>query len=192
MTRIILASKSPRRIEILREHGFEPEVIPAHIEENLPEEISPEDAVMFLSLKKALWVEAALLAQDAGPEDTLIIASDTIVYKDRIIGKPADREDAYAMLDAIRGDVHQVYSGVALIMAGQNRRRAFFERTDVFCKDISEEELLAYIDTPEPYDKAGGYAIQGTFGKYIDHIEGDYENVVGFPYPRFSEELQLL
>ena len=190
--RIILASKSPRRIEILQEHGFEPEVIPAHIEETLPEGITPEDAVMFLSLKKALWVEARLSEQEDPSEETLIIASDTIVYKDRIIGKPSDREDAYAMLDAIRGDVHQVYSGVALIMAGETRRRAFYERTDVFCRDVPEDELLAYIDTPEPYDKAGGYAIQETFGKYIDHIEGDYENVVGFPYPRFCRELELL
>ena len=182
---VILASQSPRRRAILREHGIDPVTMPADIDEAVPEDMPPREVPMYLALKKALCIEAN------HPElaGALLIASDTIVLKDRILGKPADKAEAYAMIDAIRGTCHQVITGVALVEAGKQNKRVFCDVTEVYCKDLSHEEILAYISTDEPYDKAGGYAIQGIFGRHIHHIQGDYENVVGLPFSKMLEEI---
>lgn len=190
----ILASGSPRRIEIMRSHGIEPIIHPASIEENIPPEKGMCQTVMFLALKKAKAVEAEVLGEAAICEGDapIIIAGDTIVYKDEIMGKPESREDAYRMLTHLKKDYHYVVTGCALVEAGMQNARVFAEITKVFVKDLTEEELNAYLDTDEPYDKAGAYAIQGIFSKHIDHIEGDYDNVVGFPWNRIEKELDLL
>ena len=186
----ILASGSPRRIEIMKKHGISPVVHPAEIDENIPPEHGMCQTVMFLALKKAKAVEAEYLASDG--KASIIIAADTIVYKDEIMGKPEDREDAFRMISSLRNDVHFVVTGCALVEAGMQNARVFAEITKVFVKDFSDEELNAYLDTDEPYDKAGAYAIQGIFSKHIDHIEGDYDNVVGFPWERIEKELAKL
>lgn len=186
----ILASGSPRRIEIMKKHGISPVVHPAEIDENIPPEHGMCQTVMFLALKKAKAVEAEYLASDG--KAPIIIAADTIVYKDEIMGKPEDREDAFRMISSLRSDVHFVVTGCALVEAGMQNARVFAEITKVFVKDFSDEELNAYLDTDEPYDKAGAYAIQGIFSKHIDHIEGDYDNVVGFPWERIEKELAKL
>lgn len=186
----ILASGSPRRIEMMKKHGIFPIVHPAEIDENIPPEHGMCQTVMFLALKKAKAVEAEYLASDG--KAPIIIAADTIVYKDEIMGKPADREDAFRMISSLRNDVHFVVTGCALVEAGMQNARVFAEITKVFVKDFSDEELNAYLDTDEPYDKAGAYAIQGIFSKHIDHIEGEYDNVVGFPWERIEKELTKL
>ena len=186
----ILASGSPRRIEMMKKHGIRPVVHPAEIDENIPPEHGMCQTVMFLALKKEKAVEAEYLASEGKPP--IIIAADTIVYKDEIMGKPEDREDAFRMISALRNDVHFVVTGCALVEAGMQNARVFAEITKVFVKDFSDEELNAYLDTDEPYDKAGAYAIQGIFSKHIDHIEGDYDNVVGFPWERIEKELTKL
>lgn len=186
----ILASGSPRRIEMMKKHGIFPIVHPAEIDENIPPEHGMCQTVMFLALKKAKAVEAEYLASDG--KAPIIIAADTIVYKDEIMGKPEDREDAFRMISSLRNDVHFVVTGCALVEAGMQNARVFAEITKVFVKDFSDEELNAYLDTDEPYDKAGAYAIQGIFSKHIDHIEGDYDNVVGFPWERIEKELTKL
>ena len=208
----ILASASPRRIEMMRSRGIDPIIHHANIEENIPPEHGMCQAVMFLALKKAKAVEDEYLgeakASGAGSDEYLketkascasaagdppiIIAADTIVYKDQIMGKPRDRADAHRMLSSLAGDKHYVVTGCALIEAGMQNARVFAEVTEVFVEALSEEELIAYIDTDEPYDKAGGYAIQGLFAKHIARIEGDYDNVVGFPWSRIEKELELL
>lgn len=190
----ILASGSPRRIEIMRNHGIEPVIHPASIEENIPPEKGMCQTVMFLALKKAKAVEAEILGKDGFREGDapIIIAGDTIVYKDEIMGKPENREDAYRMLAKLKNDYHYVVTGCALVEAGMQNAKVFAEITKVFVKDLTEAELNAYLDTDEPYDKAGAYAIQGIFSKHIDHIEGDYDNVVGFPWSRIEKELELL
>ena len=208
----ILASASPRRIEMMRSRGIDPIIHPANIEENIPPEHGMCQTVMFLALKKAKAVEDEYLgeakATGAGSDEYLketkascasaagdppiIIAADTIVYKDQIMGKPRDRADAHRMLSSLAGDKHYVVTGCALIEAGMQNARVFAEVTEVFVEALSEEELVAYIDTDEPYDKAGGYAIQGLFAKHIARIEGDYDNVVGFPWARIEKELELL
>ena len=186
----ILASGSPRRIEMMKKHETFPIVLPAEIDENIPPEHGMCQTVMFLALKKAKAVEAEYLASDG--KAPIIIAADTIVYKDEIMGKPEDREDAFRMISSLRNDVHFVVTGCALVEAGMQNARVFAEITKVFVKDFSDEELNAYLDTDEPYDKAGAYAIQGIFSKHIDHIEGDYDNVVGFPWERIEKELAKL
>ena len=200
---IILASSSPRRIEMMQDNGITPVIIKPTCEENLPEGITGEDAVMFLSLKKALDVEEKVrsgaengdqkeLMKKCLEEGAYIIAADTIVYKDSIIGKPVDREDAYNILSDLNGKEHYVITGVSIVRSGRPERRTFAETTKVFFKKYTDEELNAYLDTDEPYDKAGAYAIQGLFGKYIDHIEGDLNNVIGFPWDRIVKEFEYL
>lgn len=189
--KIVLASGSPRRIEMIRTRGIEPLVMPADIEENIPKVHGMCETVMFLALKKAQDVSERLSSMPDRPENgSIIIAADTIVYKDgEIMGKPADRDDAYRMLDKLRNDFHYVVTGVALLSYGRQLTRVFAEVTKVYFKDYPDSELKAYLDTDEAYDKAGAYAIQGYFAKHIDHIEGSYENVIGFPWDRIEKEI---
>ncbi len=192
--KIILASGSPRRIAMKKENGYDPIIMPADIEENIPVNDSMTDTVSFLALKKALWVEDIIRETDPSlyQQHPLIIASDTIVYKDGIMGKPKDYDDGMRMLMALKNHVHYVVSGVAMIFAGEEKSKVFYDVTKVYFKDYTSQELDQYLKTDEAYDKAGGYAIQGTFGKYIDRIEGSYSNVVGFPWEKISQELQQI
>lgn len=192
--KIVLASGSPRRIEMMRAHGIQPIVMPAHIEENLPQIHGMCETVMFLALKKAQNVYGQLASMPDNPgKGSIIIAADTIVYKDgEIMGKPADRKDAYRMLDKLRNDYHYVVTGVAMLACGRQLTRVFAEVTKVYFTDYSDLELNLYLDTDEAYDKAGAYAIQGYFSRYTDHIEGSYENVIGFPWERIEKEILKL
>ena len=188
---IVLASGSPRRIEMMRAHGIEPLVMPADIEENIPKVHGMCETVMFLALKKVQDVAGRLSSlADCTEEGSIIVAADTIVYKDgEIMGKPADRADAFRMLDKLRNDFHYVVTGVALLSYGRQLTRVFAEVTKVYFEDYQDSELEAYLDTDEAYDKAGAYAIQGYFAKHIDHIEGSYDNVIGFPWDRIEKEI---
>lgn len=191
MMNIVLASGSPRRIEMMRAHGIEPLVMPADIEENIPKVHGMCETVMFLALKKVQDVAGRLSSlADCTEEGSIIVAADTIVYKDgEIMGKPADRADAFRMLDKLRNDFHYVVTGVALLSYGRQLTRVFAEVTKVYFEDYQDSELEAYLDTDEAYDKAGAYAIQGYFAKHIDHIEGSYDNVIGFPWDRIEKEI---
>lgn len=218
--RIILASGSARRKEIFEAHGFTPVIMPMDVDETLPEDIEPQDAVMYLSLKKGLACKDALLSGEGSDrlgtrEHALIVSADTIVYasdittgKWTIMGKPKDEDDAWRMLRSIASTSHKVMTGVTLISytpasdadtvidadsaSGSHIFRTFYDSTNVYVKPLSDEEIKAYIDSGEPFGKAGGYAIQMAFGKHIDHIEGDYENVVGFPYNHMIKEIESL
>ena len=190
--KIILASASPRRREILEKHGIEPVVMPTDADEFLREGIGMTDAVRILAERKAracytnIRHDKDLLNKY---HDHVIIGSDTIVYKDEIMGKPEDEADAFRMLDSIRGTSHYVVTGVCLIDVSSGDSAVISDTTTVWCKDYSDEDINDYISREEPYDKAGSYAIQGYFGRYIDHIDGDYENVVGLPYHRIKDVL---
>lgn len=188
---IILASKSPRRLDILRSHGYEPIVLPADADETLPDGIDMESAVRILALKKA----RACYEKVSGKEEyagCIIIGADTIVYKDEIMGKPENREDAFRMLDSIRNTFHYVSTGVAMIDVDTGEETVTNDVTKVYCKNYSDQDIEDYLDTDEPYDKAGAYAIQGLFGKHIDHFDGDYENVVGLPFYAIDKFLTLV
>ena len=185
--KLILASASPRRKELLGKIGLEFDIIPAKGEEVITQTL-PWEVVKELSFQKAKEIA------DIQAEECIVIGSDTIVAKDeQIMGKPADEADAFRMLSEISGNVHQVYTGVTLIRTGADPKViTFAEKTDVYLYDMSEEEILAYIATKDPMDKAGAYGIQGDFAIHVKGIEGDYYNVVGLPIGKVYQELKQL
>lgn len=178
--KLILASKSPRRSEILKNAGIDFIVRVADADETIPEETSPEDAVVFLAARKALAVERA--------EDETVLGADTVVVLDgEILGKPKDRDDAFNMIKSLSGRVHSVFTGVCAIGGGISM--TFAEETRVEFYNLTDEEINTYIDTDEPYDKAGAYGIQGLASKFIRGIEGDYFNVVGLPISAIYQKI---
>lgn len=188
--RIILASGSPRRKELLRMISDEFQVIVSECEE-IVTSIIPEEITKELSRQKA----EAVVSGEHDTSDAIIIGADTVVSIGReILGKPKDREDACRMISMLSGKHHQVSTGITMIKTDQNgkivRRKSFVETTLVKVAVLTQEEIGAYINTDEPYDKAGAYGIQGLFGKYIEGIEGDYNNVVGLPVHRLYAELK--
>ncbi|MBQ1384607.1 MAG: septum formation protein Maf [Firmicutes bacterium] len=193
--KVVLASGSPRRLEILEGDGIEPLVLRPGCSEDIHLDLSPAQTVMALALRKGLDAEK-LLAEGKAPFEVpdgpfVIISSDTIVHKDgKIYGKPESSEDAAAMLKSLRNACHQVYSGVFLNIKGTGVRLLFCDKTDVYVNDFTDDWLDAYVHSGEPFDKAGGYAIQGAFGCNIDHIEGAYDNVVGLPLEKIKRMLE--
>jgi len=186
--RYILASKSPRRQELLKRTGIEFEVIPSDMEELITKNV-PSDIVMELAEQKARHVYESL----SDKSDVTVIGSDTIVvYRDEILGKPADKQEAYDMLSMLADRTHQVYTGVSLIVAknGIANIKTFFEKTDVTFYPIYKEDLKRYVESGDPLDKAGAYGIQGDFSIHIKEIHGDYNNVVGLPIGRLYQELK--
>lgn len=189
--KIILASASPRRRELLTQMGLEFDVCPSRKEEVITKE-TPAEAVMELAEQKAAEI-AELAAREQPEEEILVIGADTVVVKDhQILGKPGDEEEAVRMLHRLSGDTHQVYTGVCLIfLAGEERtEKVFYEATDVCFYPMSDQEILDYVRTGDPMDKAGAYGIQGLCGKYIRGIRGDYNNVVGLPIARLYREMK--
>ena len=197
MAQIILASASPRRSELLRQAGLSFIVIPSKGEEVITS-THPADVVEELSLQKAREVADRILSgkEESAKDFEVVIGADTVVAADhRILGKPSGHEEAREMITLLQGNVHQVYTGVTLIVKdaqGGIRTRTFHECTDVDVYPMSGQEVEEYIGTPEPYDKAGAYGIQGSFGVYIRGIRGCYYNVVGLPIARLVHELRDL
>ena len=188
---IVLASASPRRTEILKANGIKAEIIPAEVDESLPEGTKPDIACMYNAMKKALWVRDRL-KEVPGPEDALIIGADTIVYDGRILGKPKDPQDSFDTLSSLRNATHTVMTGVAVADALSHETRVFCERTYVSFGDYSDDEIRAYIATGEPADKAGSYAVQGLWSRHVTSVDGDYYNVIGLPWDRLRTELLSL
>lgn len=191
MEKIVLASGSPRRKELLAKTGLKFSVVVSGGEEKA-ETSDPAETVEKLSLDKASAVADLLQAEK---EPQLIIGADTVVACDgEILGKPSDKEDAFRMLWKLQGQTHQVYTGVTLLLKKKDTWQAhtFSEKTDVQFYPVSRGELLAYLETGEPMDKAGSYGIQGGFGIYVKGICGDYNNVVGLPVGRLVYELKKL
>ncbi len=178
--KIILASKSARRKEILEHLGLNPTVIVSNADENVSENLSPERFVEEVSLRKAEAVKPLC------KEDDLIIASDTVVCCDgKILGKPQDEKEALYMLSLLSGTTHKVTSGLAVIYNGKTVLSN--ETTEVTFRKISESEALSYVRTGESFDKAGGYGVQDKASVFTERINGDYLNVVGLPvYRLFS------
>lgn len=171
--KVILASASPRRKEILGKTGIDFEVQVSDCDENIDEK-QPDKLVMKLSELKARDVAAK-------NSDAIIIGSDTVVaHKGHIMGKPADRAEAISMIKSFAGDIHQVYTGVTIIVPNE-KTYTYNVCTDVHVLPMTDEEIERYVDTGEPMDKAGAYAIQGLFAPFISKIDGDYYNVVGLP-----------
>ena len=175
---IILASGSPRRQELLKQLGIKDfKIIADTAEELLTAGISPEEQVKKLSLQKARNVSSIC------NNDDIIIAADTLVYLDNEpLGKPASQTDAIEMLKRLSGRKHSVFTGVTLLRDGKFISEA--EKTDVYFRDLTENEIIAYAKTGEPMDKAGSYAAQGGAAVFIKRIEGEFFNVMGLPLCR--------
>ena len=201
MSRIILASASPRRKELLEQIGIEFEICPAKGEE-LITKTAPYEVVMELSKQKAEEIASMVLSFNEShkeittPTDVLVIGADTVVaHEGKILGKPKDEEDAKRMLRSLSGNTHSVFTGVTFVLIdkeGRGGEVVFYEKTDVTMHTMSELEIERYVATGEPMDKAGAYGIQGKCAIYIEKIVGDYNNVVGLPISRVYQELKKI
>ena len=191
---LILASASPRRSEILKAHGHNPIVMPADVDETIPEgkEFTPEETTIYLAELKALTVLKMLNPED-WPAGCVVLGVDTIVYKDRIIGKPVDEADALNILRSLRNTTHEVISGVCVLRASGSlivaEKTLFSDSTIVSFGDYIDEEILAYVRANPPYDKSGSYAVQSDWGRHVLSVDGDIENVIGLPYQRLAQFL---
>ena len=190
-TKIILASASPRRAELLQQARIPFTVTKSDVEE-FTDETDPAAIVTDLALQKAQDVYEKTLATSKQIEPFLIIGSDTLVsYQDDILGKPKDEQEAFDMLTLLSDRTHQVYTGVALIYSknGAKTIHTFCECTQVTFYPMNEFEIRDYIGTGDALDKAGSYGIQGPFAIFVKEIAGDYNNVVGLPIARLYQEL---
>lgn len=170
--RVILASKSPRRKELLGEIFEKFEIITKEVDETLPKGVHPKAGVGILALRKGRAV-----AEELG-KDTLVISSDTLVEIDGVpLGKPKDEDEAFKMLSALSGRAHNVHTGVAVHYRGKSFSGV--ATTAVYFKKMTDSEIKEYIASGDPMDKAGSYGIQSGGGKFVEKIEGDYDTVVG-------------
>lgn len=188
MRKIILASASPRRRELLEQIGAVFEVCPSNAEEIMTSGV-PGEVVQELSRCKG----SDVFERTSG--DVLVIGADTVVaFQDSILGKPADAAMARDMLSRLQGNTHQVYTGVTLLLRqdGTVTQKSFYEKTEVVFYPMTGEEIDAYVRTGEPMDKAGAYGIQGKSAVFVEKIDGDYSNVVGLPLARLYQELKQM
>lgn len=192
MNKIILASASPRRRELLQQLGLEFEIRPSEAQEKTKSR-EPSQIVIELSEIKAQDIYERLSEEERA--SYMVIGADTVVaLNDRIMGKPKDYKEAVQMLLNLQGNTHQVYTGVTLLLRkGPGKvpsKISFYEKTDVTMYPVSREEIEVYVSTGEPMDKAGAYGIQGRGAAFIKEIHGDYNNVVGLPIGRLYQEMK--
>jgi septum formation protein len=197
--RIILASNSPRRARIVRDHGFVPTIVLPACNEHLSVEeqaLPPAQIVELLALRKArdvyerlvggtLFCPTCTIPYNGLPKmiaESVILGADTVVVKDGILGKPAGHDSAVAMLERLRATAHEVYTGVALIQAATGEEFVSHDVSTVVFGDYTLAEIEEFLEQEPPYDKAGSYALQGIWAAHIKHIEGDRENVIGLPF----------
>lgn len=185
--KLILASSSPRRAEILANAGLPFSVLSSAVDESPNPGETPAALVQRLANAKADLVTARAV----GP--AIVVGADTVVVlDDKILGKPRSSDEARHMLQQLSGRTHSVLTGVAMVRLPDGERRQFTESTLVHFRPVTQEEISSYLATEEPHDKAGAYAIQGQAGRYIPRIEGCYFNVVGLPLSRVLTELHSL
>jgi len=183
---VILASKSSRRENILKQIGIDFEIIPSNICENAELNLNPRKFVQYWSGKKAKVISNK-------NKDKIVIGADTIVYfKGKIIGKPKDKEESYKMLNNLSGKTHKVFTGVSIVYEEKNILRTFCQMTKVTVRDIPKNDILYYIDNYYTLDKAGSYGIQDWFSIWIKKIDGCYYNVMGLPLSKFYKNYLLV
>jgi len=181
---LILASASPRRIKLLKDTGLEFKVIPSNIDETIERGWTPEETVRRLASQKAMAV-----AMDH-PDDTVIGADTIVVLGNEILGKPSDKEDAIRMLKNLSGRTHVVHTGVAIVKNGN--ADVFNTRADVTMRVLTELEIRKYVESGEPMDKAGAYAIQGEGASLVEGYDGDFFTIVGLPLKTLLKHLDMI
>lgn len=179
---VILGSQSPRRKKILEMLGIEFKIYVPSVSEDIKDFSSPYEYVYKTALKKGLAVTKVF------PNDTIICADTIVTIDNKILEKPKDKDDARRMIELISGRCHSVLTAVYITKNGKNE--TFVKETKVYISKMKKEEIEEYIETSEPYDKAGGYAIQGIFAKFIEKITGDYYNVMGLPLNEVYKKLK--
>ena len=187
--KLILASASPRRRELLKLLGYDFEIVVSKKEEVFNSKLSLLENSLNISRDKAIEV----MGLTEG--DRIIISSDTMVVKDdKIYGKPKNRNDAYQMLKTLSGTYHEVYTSLTVIKIENKKKTEYQDYTisKVFVDNLSDDEINSYLDTDEPYDKAGAYAVQGIFSKHINKIEGDYMGIMGLPVNKLYNILKKI
>lgn len=185
MLSIILASASPRRQQLMQQIGLQFTVIPAEVEEIITGQ-PPLELAEKLAGKKAEWVSKRY-------PGAIVVAADTIVVIDnQVLGKPVDRDEARLMLQSLSGREHQVITGLAVYRADMDYRYITAETTQVIFRTLEPEDIEAYLDSGEPFDKAGAYGIQGLGALLVERIEGCYFNVVGLPLNRLGQVLRTV
>lgn len=185
-TKIVLASSSPRRAELLKQAGLEFEIVVSEVDETPSPGLAPGELVELLALRKASAVASRL-------DNGIIIGADTVVVQaGRILGKPSGPQEAVDMLRLLQGNRHEVYTGVALVDVLTRETLESHEITRVFFNSLTEEEINRYVATGEPLDKAGAYAVQGLAALFINRLEGCYTNVVGLPLARLANMLKQI
>ena len=193
MEKIILASSSPRRRELMAQAGFAFEVLVSEADETIEAE-TPGEMVEVLSERKAAAVAEEIKKQGFAEESVLLVGADTMVAIDgKKLGKPKDEKGAEEMLEELSGRTHQVYTGVALFSVKEGiieKKTTFHECTDVTMVSMTEKEIADYVASGDPMDKAGAYGIQGLAAIFISEIKGDYYNVVGLPISRVYHEIE--
>lgn len=183
--KIILASASPRRREILTNLGLDFDIIPADIEETIDPFLDPAELVKNLALQKAAHV-----AKQIGYPAIIIGSDTTVVIDNKILGKPANFNEAFDMLSTLSGRTHTVFTGICVIDTSENKIITDYEATEVTFKELSPEEIKDYISTGEPMDKAGSYGIQAIGSTLVVSVNGCYNNIVGLPVYKLSETLK--
>ncbi len=188
MREFVLASASPRRKELLSQIGIKFRTCTSKKEEEILRSL-PEDIVKDLSYTKARDV------YERENWENIVIGADTIVVaNEQVLGKPKNEKEAFEMIKMLQGDIHHVYTGVSIIWQQNNNTHvsSFYAVTEVELYYMNDDEIRNYISTSEPYDKAGGYAIQGYFARYVKGIKGDYNNVVGLPIGKLYQVMNSL
>lgn len=183
-TPIILASKSPRRQELLTLMGLDFSIELKEVDESYPTELSAPEIAVYISEKKAK-------AFEANPEQIIITADTIVAIGGEILGKPKDHKEAQEMLSKLSGNKHEVYTGVSI--NHQGNITSFYDKTEVYCRALNGEEIGYYIETCEPFDKAGSYGIQDWFGlAAVEKLNGSYTNVMGLPTEKLYQHLLQL
>jgi septum formation protein len=179
--KMILASGSPRRKELLSRLGYEFGVVAPDIDENVIDGESPEQHVMRLALAKAMAVA------ENNPDDLVIGADTIVVLGERILGKPTSVDDAISMLTLLSGKAHIVYTGLALVLFGEEIIKSDFDKTRVVFNPLNQTDIAGYVASGEPLDKAGAYGIQGMGSFLVKNYDGEFDTVIGFPTKLFSK-----
>lgn len=188
MKNIILASASPRRKQLLNQMGIDHTIIVSEINEDDMRGLPPREMVEGLAQMKAKAVADHL---EEAQKNSLVIGADTIVVlHGQILGKPNNEEEARKMLTLLSGKMHLVYTGVSVIRPTDGKEETFAQKTKIYMKHMSSDEIMQYILTKEPLDKAGSYGIQGKGGVFVEKIEGDYFSVMGLPIAKLYDTLK--
>lgn len=187
MADIVLASASPRRMQLLEQIGIKFRIKPCSINENIV--INNENPVE--AVKKLAYLKAKKVSESEKPELIVIGADTMVVHEGKVLGKPADKDDAFKILKKLSSKEHLVYTGYCIMRRSDKKVISGYEETKVKFRGITDEEIIAYIETGEPMDKAGAYGIQNKGSIFVERIEGDYFNVVGLPIMRISYILKF-